>query len=153
MRDREGRLPFCWELSRQQSRDSRAVFSLSPSQQTAPTERHEHAVGFGLLNDPILGGRGRMPAEVKVLTGGLLTDTYSANRGTRCPPRSAANESHHRNDRKGHGKRPLRHDLPGGIIIKRLPRGQQPRKLVAQLRPLPRDVRVLREQLSHGLVR
>ena len=40
-------------------------------------------------------------------------------------------------------KRALRHDLPGGVVVERLPRGQQPRKLVAQLRPLPRDVRVL----------
>ena len=45
--------------------------------------------------------------------------------------------------RKAHGQRSLRHDLPGRVVVERLPRGQQPRKLVAQLRPLPRDVRVL----------
>ena len=43
-------------------------------------------------------------------------------------------------------KSALRHDLPGGIVVERLPRGQQPRKLVAQLgaaaarRPGPRSV-------------
>ena len=61
----------------------------------------------------------------------------------RLPPRSSANEPH-RNNRKARGQRdPLRHDLPRGIVVERLPRGQQPRKLVPQFGPLPRDVRVL----------
>ena len=40
-----------------------------------------------------------MPAEVKVLMGGVLTDTYSAGH-TVSPAQDATNESQHRNNRK-----------------------------------------------------
>ena len=49
----------------------------------------------------------------------------------------------HRNNRRLMEKSILCHDLPGGVVVERLPRGQQPRKLVPQFGPLPRDVRVL----------